>query len=277
MASFNVQFNLNCPSRRRFRARAGGGISVETEKGEERLWVTGIEATSREHAFGRALEVVNRVLDEITLRYDLPLAVLESPTAIECLDDNGKKVTTILSSDLCIADDEVTEIRVVKPDGSVEVQRPADQPTEVMPSLYDCTRFFRCARGAEVLHNWFEAMREYFRAIEWVVTATRGRWDIRAMADVLDECFAGGARQSLRQTAVACPGFQPATDDLPLAVAEYLYVQHRCELAHAKALVEIGYKVPFDTDDENQVRGALPLARFVARELINRHHAQQSQ
>jgi hypothetical protein len=272
MSSFNVGFTLNCPSPRAFRSVVGAGICVELEQGQEKLWVKGIEATSPEDALGRAHEVANRVLDQVAVDHGLPLTILESPKTIEIQGDNGRNVTIIQSSDFGTAKDEVEEIRIVRPDGSVEVRRPANEVIEVIPSPYDCTRFFRRALVAERLHDWFEAMREYFRAIEWIVSKWGETTNVEGITKVLCSCFADPMeRDELKKLLLdADPHALDETQDILSAVAKCLYVQHRNELDHAKALQSASYKLPFDLKAEEQVKKALPLARFVARELIRK-------
>ena len=277
MPRFNVRFTLNSPSPQAFQSEIVGGICVEIELGQNVLWVKGVDAPSEIDARGRALEVANRVLDQIALEYELPLTILESPVATEYEGENGKKVRLIRSSDYGTASAEVAKIHCAKLDGTSEVRYPANEVVKINPSPYDCARFFRSGLAAEQLHNWFEAMREYFRAIEWIVTKWGEKLEVDGIAKVLCQCFSDPMRQGeLKKFLLdACPLILNETQDLMRAVAKCLYVQHRNELDHAKALAGASYKRPFDPEAEEQVKKALPLARFVARELTGKLGAPQ--
>ncbi len=273
MQRFTIRFTLDRPSKRSFRSQLGSDLYVEVNRKAQTLLVKGVEAVSSEDAVGRALELANKVLDEATLKLNLPLTVLESPNVIEWQNEGGQKFHLLLLEERLKLDDDV-EIVVVKPGGSAEVSYPADKVVEVQPSEYDCTRFFRRARAAELLHSWFEAMREYFRSIEWVVSALGRHPNSEGIAHVLRECFSDPIQhKQLEDLAKSCSVSPSEGQDLQRAVAECLYHEYRNQLAHAKALARPSYKRPFDREAENQVRQALPLAEFVAREVIKHYQA----
>lgn len=273
MATFTVELTLNRPARQRFRKSFDKGIVVELEKDQALLRVKGLEAETPEEAIGRAFDLANRVLDAIALDHGLPLVVLESPWKVEFRNSNGKSIPHVFASDSLTLVDECVQITIRKANGTVEIHRPADEPIEVRLSESDCARFYRGGLVAESRQSWFEAMREYFRAIECVSTAIEGHWNgVDTIARVLGEyCSDSQRSERLRQVAEQCLRctFQPP--DLASAVADYLYHSQRCELAHAQALAGKSYKKPFDRKDEEMVRDALPLARFVAAELIKMH------
>ena len=49
-------------------------------------------------------------------------------------------------------------------------------------------------------------------------------------------------------------------------VVEMLYVSHRCQIMHAKSSED--KKVPFNAQDEKEVKAALPTMDFVAKSLL---------
>lgn len=275
---FEVTFTLNRPALQRFLSRAEGGIVVELEKDQPLLRVKGIPAKTPEEALDQAHDVANRVLDWIAFEFGLPLIVLDAPRAVEGLDVSGRRKRWLFDSDSLSLTDEVVQITVRKADGTIEIRCPVDETIEVLPHKSDCVRFYRGGLVAESRQSWFEAMREYFRAIECVATAMEGDWDgMRTLVNVLRKHCSDPKRcTQLREVALHCPGFPSENPDLAVAVAEYLYHGHRCELAHARAKAGKRHKKPFDLEDEWMVREALPLARFVAVELIKMYRDRRS-
>lgn len=84
---------------------------------------------------------------------------------------------------------------------------------------------------------------------------------------MLKQCFHDQkGLDRLRQQATSCESFVERTGDLCADVAEYLYHANRSQVNHAKA-GDI-YKMPYDPADEAEVKAAVPLARYVAQEVI---------
>jgi len=272
MPKFNVRFTLNRAIRRPFKSKCG--ISALGEKGQKFLWVKGIEADSPEDAVGRALELANRLLDQHAFEHGEALQILETTKFIECEDEDGRKIGIHMVEETISLHVEMSAtVRKYGPNGTLESISTSDDPVDLTPTDMDGLRFYRRARVAEDLHNWFEAFREYFRAIEWATTEIRGEWKKggQSLTEVLQDVFADEkSREHLEHIASKCPSFpQNYGDRLFEEVAKYLYERHRCALDHAKSLKSYkSYKLPFDPEAENEVRGALGLARYVARELL---------
>ena len=72
--------------------------------------------------------------------------------------------------------------------------------------------------------------------------------------------------QSLGHVAESIPGFVTGPDPFD-TVAALLFKGNRCQLNHAKA--GKSKKVPFNPDDEREVREALTLMEFVAKSLLD--------
>jgi hypothetical protein len=83
----------------------------------------------------------------------------------------------------------------------------------------------------------------------------------------LNECFSSNLQslRSLTQVAKSLPEFDDAQEVTP-QVAKILYRGHRCQLNHSKALED--KKIPFNPEDEKEVRAAIPLMEFVTRSLL---------
>lgn len=271
MPKFNVRFSLDRPIRRPFRSTWPDGTLVISDKGEKFLWVKGIKARTLGDAVGRALEVANKVLDQHAFEHGEALQILETAKFIECEGEDGEKFGHyIVEGNLHLRIEASATVLKYGPDGTLEsVSRPND-PINLRPTGMDGLRFYRRARGAEDLHNWFEAFREYFRAIEWATTEIRDEWKKggQSLTEVLQDVFADEkSREHLECIASKCPSFpQNYGDRLFEEVAKYLYERHRCELDHAKSFGT--YKAPFDPVAENEVKGALGLVRYVAKELL---------
>ena len=269
MPKFSVRFSLDRPIRRPFQSKWPDGILVIGEKEDEFLQVKDIEAATPKDAVGRALELANRVLDQYAFEHGEALQILESPKFIEYEGPEEKKAfINTIDSAACIEEKSIKYER--RPDGTFEEVYRSDEPVNLKPSCMDGLTFYRRACIAQNLHNWFEAFREFFRAIEWATTKILNAWGTNFLAEALRKVFGDTiSRKRLQSVARECPSFPDTYSDLFEEVAKYLYERQRCELDHAKNLKDMHkYKVPFDPVAENEVKGALGLVRYVAKELL---------
>jgi len=270
MVRFNIRFTLDGAVRRPFCAKLPGEITVLTKKGEEYVMVKGIEAEKPEDAVGRALEIANWVLDQHAFEHGEALKILEAPRLIEYEGPDGKTTVYAHVMEAVVHIEASATVWKSRADGTIEKVYSPDEPVNIMPSRLEGLRFYRRACIAHHLHNWFEAFREYFRAIEWATTEIRDEWKKggQSLTEVLQDVFADEKScEHLECIASKCPSFpQNYGDRLFEEVAKYLYERHRCELDHAKSFGT--YKAPFDPVAENEVRGALGLVRYVAKELL---------
>lgn len=246
---FAVCFKLDRRLRRTLRSSFTDGVEVNGERGEDSILVRHVQAKDPEEARDMALAFANAVLDEYCFRSNFATVIL--PTPWQAQDSKGKGAS-VIEGKAVIIDEDLSVIQI-----EIDTQ--------------DCLRFFRKGRWSEESRDWFDAFRNYFFVIEWIAAAhtTRGNEKSRLVA-TLKRCFQDReALEGLRRRATSCEGFSEQAGDLYTDVAEFLYHANRCQLSHAK--VGQAYKVPFDPAHEAEVKAAVPLARYVARELIKWH------
>lgn len=266
LKEFRVCFKLARPLPRTIYSNFEG-IEVSGERGRDSIFVTHIQAKSFKEAIDKALLLANAVLDEYCFKTGFATLILPAPWWAE--DPDGNRFLTVADEGIGFDDEFTLEKR--RADGTLVERRSSLDPVEIEGDAYDYLRFFRKGRWSEGARDWFDAFRNYFLVIEWIASAhtTSGSEKPRLIA-TLKQCFqAQQAVEGLQQLATSCEGFATSTGDLHEDVAEFLYHAHRCQLNHAKK-GDI-YKVPFDPTHEAEVKAAVPLARYVARELIKWH------
>ena len=265
---FTISFKLDRPLRRTIRSSLPDGVEVSGELGEDSILVKHVQAKDSEEARDKALPLANAVLDEFCFKFGVATAILPTPWWAE--DPDGKRFLS--TADEAIGLEDEYELEKRSADGKLVEKRSSSDPVEIEVEIRvgarDYLRFFRKGCWSEEARDWFDAFRNYYLAIEWITAAhtTSGGEKSRLVA-TLKQCFQDQkAIDRLRQQATSCEGFIEGTGDLYADVAEFLYHANRCQLNHAKA-GDI-YKVPFDPAHEAEVKAAVPLARYVARELI---------
>ena len=264
---FAVCFKLDRRLRRTLRSSFTDGVEVNGERGEDSILVEHVQAEDRGEARDMALAFANAVLDEYCFRSNFATVVLPTPWSAE--DREGKRFMS--TADSFALDDTEFTVEKRRADGTFVERRSSSDPVEIEVDAQDYLRFFRKGRWSEEARDWFDAFRNYFFVIEWITAAhtTRGNEKSRLVA-TLKQCFQDReALEGLRRRATSCEGFSEQAGDLYTDVAEFLYHENRCQLSHAK--VGQAYKVPFDHAHEAEVKAAIPLARYVARELVKWH------
>lgn len=262
---FRVCFKLDRPLPRPIDGEVEGA-KVSGERGKDSIFVTHIQAESFEEARDKALSLANKFLDEFCLESDFAARILPMPCWVE--DPKGSRFLVVADEAIVLDDEFLLEKR--RANGALIERRSSSDPVKIEVDAQDCSRFFRKGRLSEEARDWFDAFRNYFFAIEWISAAhtTSGREKSRLVA-TLKQCFQDQkALNELRQRATSCEGFTERAGDLYTDVAEFLY-HVRCQLSHAKP--DDTHKRPFDTTHEAEVKAAVPLARYVARELIKWH------
>jgi len=263
---FTVSFKLDRPLRRTIHSSLPDGVEVSGELGGDSILVRHVQAKDPEEARDKALPLANAVLDEYCFEFGFAAVILPMPWQAE--DPDGNK---FLTADEAIGLDAQLMIEKSSANGTLIERRSPSDPVEIEVDAQDYLRFFRKGRWSEEARDWFDAFRNFFFAIEWIVAAhTPKDKERERLVQALRQCFQDQeALEGLRQRATSCEGFVEQANDLYTDVAEFLYHANRCQLNHAKA--GQAYKVPFDPAHEAEVKAAVPLARYVARELIKWH------
>jgi len=271
---FTIRFKLDRPLPRTIRSSFPDGVDVYGELGEDSILVRHVKAKDSKEARDKALPLANAVLDEYCFKFDFATMILPTPWGAE--NSDGK--TLWVDEDKGSGFDANYELEKRSADGMLVEKHSLSDPVEIMVGACDYLQFFRKGRLSEEKGDWFDAFRNYFLAIERIFTAsTSGEKNSGLKSQLeatLKQCFGDQkALDRLRQQATSCESFVERTGDLYADVAEYLYREIRCQVNHAKA--GDTYKVPCNPADEAEVKAAVPLARYVARELINWYREKQ--
>lgn len=263
LTDYIVGFKLDRCLRRTIRSSLPDGVAVSGELGADSILVRHVQAKDPEDARDKALPPANAVLDEYCLRFNAAIVILPTPWWIENSDGNR----FLKTADEAIGLDDQFVIEKRSANGTLIERRSSSDPVEIEVDPQDYLRFFRKGRWSEEARDWFDAFRNYFLPIEWIVAAhTASGSEKSRLVATLKQCFKDQTLDGLRQQATSCKSFVASTSNLHTDIAEFLYCTNRNQLNHAKS--GRAYKVPFDLVYEEEVRVAVPLARYVARELI---------
>lgn len=273
---WKVYFTLNKPSRLEANSEING-VKVSISNGSKELIVENIDACDETDAQQKALTAANRFLDALCRRFDNTFAIDEAFRCIEHISPSGKKQVYVTVADSVRVGE---HIRVVKKDSSNNIIEVYDSSKpgriEVKPS--EAASYFR---HAHLTDDPFNRFHNLYLAAENIASKIQGlkglnKSGVKQLSDsgqsyeegllrlALDECFASNLR-SLNQVAKSLPEFDDARE-LVSQVAKILYTGYRCQLNHSKTSQD--KKIPFNPEDEKEVRAALPLMEFVARSLL---------
>lgn len=261
---WKVKFNLNVPSPKEA-STIVDGISVKVDYEGKHIELANIEAPSKEEARQLAIEAANHFLNTLAWKYDAPLAIDPSVEIVEKVEPGkrGQAYITIRER-LTITD----EVRVSKTNasGATETVYDSRKPGEIEVYHSEAVAYYR---RAKLTSDPFDKFRNLFLAIENIMSSLRTKKTQRgeqlALVETLTEVFQG-KHESLSRVAAQIRGFDQTANAFP-EVARILYKANRCQLNHSKVLEE--RKIPFDPDDERQVKESLPLAEFVAKTFLN--------
>jgi hypothetical protein len=117
----------------------------------------------------------------------------------------------------------------------------------------------------------FDRFRNFYLAIENISDQIRLSKERKRVKD--QKLLEIGLRETFKNKSKALRNIAHNTTKLDLTkdmffeVAQYLYKSHRCQLNHAKANKD--KKVPFNPQDEIEVRNAMPLIVFVVKSMLS--------
>jgi hypothetical protein len=274
---WKVYFSLTKPSPREANSEING-MKVSISRDSKQLVVENIDACDETDVYQKALTAANQFLDGLWkynayLDIDLSQYHVESPTG-------GKRGYVNLQGSISVTSDLTGILTVARKDsfGNIIEVRDSGKPgrMEIKPS-----EAATCHRHAHLSHHPFEKFRELYRAAENVASKIQvakglSKNKIKQLSEsgrsyeegllklALDECFRSDPR-ALCRAAKRLPEFDVSQEAVP-QVARILYEGYRCQLNHSKALRE--KKIPFNPEDEKEVKDALPLMEFVARCLL---------
>jgi hypothetical protein len=273
---WKVYFNLNEPSRLEANSEING-VKVSISEGSKQLVVENIAASDETDAQQKALTIANQFLDTLSWKYSTTLTIDEASRCVEHIGLSGQKQVYVTVADSIRVGE---HIRVVKKDSSNNIIEVYDSSKpgkiEIKPS--EAASHFRHAHST---NDPFNRFHDLYLAAENIASKIQGlkglsKSAVKQLSEsgqsyeegllrlALDECFSSNLR-SLNQVAKKLPDFDDAREIVP-QVAKMLYTGYRCQLNHSKASHD--KKIPFNPEDEKEVKAALPLMEFVARSLL---------
>lgn len=226
-------------------------VKVVVSEKSESITVENIQAANQQEARARALGAANSCLDYLCRKYDTSLRVDSGRLKIEETDSGGKTVG-------------ITGFETVGLDCILVDNRPKNLGT-VKGNKSDSSAYYR--KGC-LSTDTFDQFRNFYSVIENISSKIyRKRPDEPEKAELehaLKKCFKGQLK-SLNERAKLESTFNAIKGTIP-EVIRILYTANRCELAHSKVYQD--KKVPFDPEDEKEVKTVLPLVKFVAKSLL---------
>jgi hypothetical protein len=275
---WKVYFNLTKPSALEANSDING-MKVSVSRNSKQLIVGNIDASDETDAQQKALAAANQFLDTLSWKCNATLAIDEATRCVEHISPAGQKqVSHTVSESITVTE----HVILVKKDSSgniIEV-RDSSRPgrIEIKPKPSDAAKYHR---HAHLTDDRFNRFHDLYLAAENIASKIQGlkglsKSGVKQLSEsgqsyeegllrlALDECFASNLR-SLNQVAKSLPEFDDSREVVP-QVAKILYTGYRCQLNHSKASQD--KKIPFNPEDEKEVKAALPLMEFVAKSLL---------
>lgn len=265
---WTVYLTLNRPSPLAAHSETSG-LKVEVEENSSQVAIHNVDAADGDEARGKALSAANQFLNTLSWKHDCHLAVGSNAERVEYVTPTGQKHVSVRVGDGSISIRE--RAIVVKKDASGNIIEARDSQKlgriGVKPS--DAAAYYR---QAHLTNDPFERFRNLYLAVENIADRIRTdkglskkQFSEHSLLQLaLDTCFAKDM-QPLIKVAKRVYALDKKQGIIP-KVAEILYKALRCQLNHSKASED--KKVPFNPQDEEEVKSALPLMDLVAKSLL---------
>ncbi len=272
---WTVTLSLNRPSRLEVCSNIGG-MRVEVKENSSKVVIGVVQAVDVDEALRKAYSAANQFLSALSWRFGVHLAIKDGSHNVEHVDPSGKRQVF-----LGLADSVVMSERdiVVKKDASGNIIGVSDSQKlgEINVKHSDAADFYRRAHLAD---HPFEKFANLYKVAENIADKMRvikghskdslnriyGRktsYEMNVLRFALDECF----RHNSQPLLGAAKGLLSSDDGQQVPrVVEILYQANRCQIMHANESED--KKVPFNPQDEKEVKAALPTMDFVAKSLL---------
>ena len=263
---WNVYFTLNEASPVEADAEFDG-VTVSVKLRNRELSVVGIQVADKNRAITEAENLANRFLDTLCWKHHADLAIDLTALRIEEIGPGEQRHIYLQIKETLTVSDRVS---IVARDsiGNVVAVFDSAKRGRIEVKCSEAAAYYRRSRLSS---DPFDQFRNFYLVAENVADRIRTKKGIHhklheqeLLELALRECF-GSNLTRLHRAASSVAGCQDQGDVIH-GVATLLYKGHRCQLNHAKA--SQNKKVPFNPEDERQVRAVLPLMRFVARSLL---------
>ncbi|MCK4388039.1 MAG: hypothetical protein KAW00_04625 [Dehalococcoidia bacterium] len=273
---WKVYFNLNKPSPLGKYSEING-MKVSISEGSKELIVENIDAGDNRDAQQKALSAGNSFLDALWKCHTY-LDIDPTPRVAEHVRPTGTSISITPTPASSVASVGSPGVEIRDSSGNIIEVRDSSKPgrIEIKPKHSEAASHYRHAHFTNDTFNRFHDLYLAAENIASKIQEVKGlsKSKVRQLSEsgscgegllrlALDECFSSNL-QSLNQVAKNLPEFDDSKDTIP-QVAKMLY-GYRCQVDHSKALRD--KKLPFDSQDEREVKAALPLMEFVARSLL---------
>jgi hypothetical protein len=254
-------------------------MRVEVKENNSQVVISVVQAASIDEALKKASSAANQFLNELSRKFSVHLAIKGESYAVEHVAPSGEKQVVVHPEPAsCVMSGRLIAVKKDASGNTVEV-RDSQKPGKIDVKPSDATPYYR---RAHLTNDSFDRFRNLYLASENVADKIRISKEYSNKGDLeriyglksyeesllrlaLDECFAKGP-QPLIQAARHIHTFDDKQPVVP-QVARILYKANRCQLNHSKASGD--KKIPFDPQDEEEVKAALPLIESAAKSLLD--------
>lgn len=263
MRSFYFTTNIRSPIEAESEVE---GIKVAVKLESDSLVVENVGRDDKEEALKKAKEVANTFLSTLSLKFGVDMEISDGYRTEFAREKNEKVIIAVVPTEKVKFRDEYV---VTKKDqsGNIIAVYDSKKPGPIKCIQSEAASYYRRGRLSS---DPFDQFRNFYLVAENIADRIRiskglGIQKEQPLLEIaLRECF-GSNTKPLENVARSIPGFNLCTDVIS-EVASLLYKGHRCQLNHSKALED--KKIPFDYEDEKEVKQALPLMEFVAKSLL---------
>jgi hypothetical protein len=260
-----VTFALDSPSPREVHSEISG-MRVEVKVNDSQVVISVVQAATIDEALKKASLAANQFLDSLSLGFSAHLAIKDGSYKVKRVASSGEEQVFVHPEPGSVASS--GELTMVKKDASgntIEV-RDSRKPGRIDVKPSEATSYHR---QAHLTKDPFDSFRNLYLATENIADKIRikkgcsNKSGESLLRLALNERFANDPNPLIQ----AAKHIQTFDDKQPVIpqVSEILY-KARCQLDHARASKD--KKVPFNQQDEEEVKAALPLMDFVAKSLL---------
>lgn len=261
---FTVNLELNVPSLLEAYAEING-LRVEVQENSTQVVVRNVDAADMDEAFNKARSAANHFLNTLSWKLNTDLKIETEASSVTLMESSGKKHVSIRPRTAKVG--LKAKLVAVHKDASGNIISVSDsqKPGRINVKPSDAAAYYR---RAHLTDDPFDRFRNLYFAVENVSDRIRmkrglnkqGLSELRLLRLGLDECFANNLHPLIEAT----KGIYTFDNNQSLVpqVAEMLYKRLRCALNHAKDSED--KKIPFNLQDEEEVKTALPLMNSIA-------------
>lgn len=262
MTAWNIVFHLNRASRK----TASGNereMVAKVERGSATLRVTGVEADTDDEAHESAESFGNRLLDDLATGHNEALKIEGPDWGSETMNpDGGKSIRMRESASITVSGSLTT--RHFDANGNLLGDYDSENLGRIDVKNSNARRYYRQALLSK---DAFDRFRNLYLASENIAADARrqGRTkDMTSLEQAINMCFSGAR---LKDLAARIPMTCSSTSGQPVPNVVAAFLKGiRDQLNHSATS---NIKVPYNSNDQEAVRSAMPLLEFVTKGLLD--------